>query len=123
MPKGNNIIPNAHFHKHWERRVKTWFDQPGRKRRRHRARLAKCAAAKGGQVGLLHSVVHCPTNRYKSKLRIGRGFTLRELKEAGYSKTAAIRAGIAIDYRRKNKSDEGLQVSTTGSDLNLPSLL
>ena len=110
MPKGNNIIPNAHFHKHWERRVKTWFDQPGRKRRRHRVRLAKAAAACGARVELHRPIVHCPTNRYKSKRRIGRGFTLRELKEAGYNKVSAIRAGVAIDYRRKNRSDEGLQV-------------
>ena len=27
-PKGNNVIPNAHFRKHWQTRVKTWFNQP-----------------------------------------------------------------------------------------------
>ncbi len=27
MVKHNNIVPNAHFHKKWQRRVRTWFDQ------------------------------------------------------------------------------------------------
>jgi hypothetical protein len=29
MVKHNNVIPNAHFHKEWKNRVKTWFDQVG----------------------------------------------------------------------------------------------
>lgn len=27
MVKHNNVIPNGHFHKDWQRRIKTWFDQ------------------------------------------------------------------------------------------------
>jgi large subunit ribosomal protein L13e len=23
----NNVVPNQHFHKDWQTRVKTWFDQ------------------------------------------------------------------------------------------------
>lgn len=42
-PKGNNMIPNAHFHKHWEMRIKTWFNQPARKQRRRLARVAKAS--------------------------------------------------------------------------------
>lgn len=27
MVRHNNVIPNQHFHKDWQTRVKTWFDQ------------------------------------------------------------------------------------------------
>jgi hypothetical protein len=39
--KHNNQIPNGHFHKDWQRYVRTWFNQPGRKKRRRVARLQK----------------------------------------------------------------------------------
>ena len=39
--KRNNILANAHFHKDWKRRVKTWFNQPARKARRSASRVAK----------------------------------------------------------------------------------
>lgn len=32
MVKHNNIVPNAHFHKDWQRRVKCFFDQPAKKK-------------------------------------------------------------------------------------------
>jgi large subunit ribosomal protein L13e len=44
MPaKRNNVIPNGHFHKDWQRYVKTWFNQPARKIRRRQNRIAKAA--------------------------------------------------------------------------------
>lgn len=80
-PNRNEMIPNAHFKKHWERYVRNWFDQPGRKRRRRRARLQKAArTAPRPAKGPLRPVVHCATFRYNTKLRAGRGFTLAELK-------------------------------------------
>lgn len=110
-PKGNNMLPNAHFHKHWQRRIKTWFDQPGRKLRRRRARIAKAAAiAPRPAAGLLRPIVRCPSIRYNTKTRLGRGFTLEELKGAGLSKYEAKSIGISVDYRRTNNSVEGLQV-------------
>ena len=79
--RGNKIIPNAHFRKHWQRRVKTWFNQPGQKKRRRVKRLRKAAAvAPRPAAGPLRPVVHCPTARYNIKTRLGRGFTLDELK-------------------------------------------
>ena len=30
MVKHNNVVPNGHFHKDWENRVKTWFNQVGK---------------------------------------------------------------------------------------------
>ena len=87
MPaKRNQMVPNAHFHKDWDRYVKTWFDQPARKIRRRNARAAKAAAVAPRPVKTLRPVVRCPTLRYNIKQRRGRGFTLQELKDAGYSK-------------------------------------
>jgi large subunit ribosomal protein L13e len=111
-PKGNNMLPNAHFHKHWQRRIKTWFDQPARKQRRRNARIAKAKAVAPRPVGgLLRAIVRCPSNRYNKKVRLGRGFTLDELKAAGVGRNEAKSIGIAVDYRRTNRSVESLQVS------------
>ena len=79
--KHNNQLPNAHFKKDWDRRVKTWFDQAGQKRRRRLLRKEKAAAiAPRPAAGLLRPIVRCPTNKYNMKTRLGRGFTLKELK-------------------------------------------
>ena len=80
-PKRNNIIANAHFHKWWERYVKTWFNQPARKERRRTARLQKAARlAPKPAKGPLRPIVHCQTIRYNTKARAGRGFSLDELR-------------------------------------------
>lgn len=34
MVKHNNVIPNQHFKKKWQFYVRTWFNQPARKKRR-----------------------------------------------------------------------------------------
>uniref|UniRef100_A0A914MV41 Large ribosomal subunit protein eL13 n=1 Tax=Meloidogyne incognita TaxID=6306 RepID=A0A914MV41_MELIC len=110
--RGNNMLPNAHYHKHWQRRIKTWFNQPARKQRRRLARIAKAARVAPRPVGgLLRPIVHCPTIRYNSKLRLGHGFTLEELKAAGFNKYEAKSLGIAVDYRRTNRSVESIEVS------------
>lgn len=80
-PSRNGVIPNAHFKKHWERYVKTWYDQPGKKKRRQTKRLQKAArVAPRPAQGPLRPVVRCPTFKYNTKVRLGRGFTLAELK-------------------------------------------
>ena len=92
-PKRNNIIPNGHFRKDWQRMVKTWFNQPMRKKRRRVAREAKAAAVAPRPVaGMLRPVVRCPTFKYNSKLRLGRGFTLDELK------VRSLRNAVAYHY-------------------------
>merc|ERR1712130_291725 len=112
-PKRNNIIPNGHFHKDWQRHVKTWFNQPMRKKRRRTARLEKAAAVAPRPVaGLLRPVVRCPTFKYNTKVRLGSGFTLDELKAAGINKKTARTIGISVDYRRRNLSMESLQENT-----------
>jgi hypothetical protein len=80
-PKRNNIIPNGHFHKDWQRYVKTWFNQPMRKKRRHQNRIKKALkVAPRPAAGQLRPIVRCPTIKYNTKVRAGKGFTLEELK-------------------------------------------
>jgi len=110
--RGNNIIPNAHFHKDWQTRVKTWFDQPMRKLRRRQQRIKKAHRVAPRPVsGPLRPIVRCPTLRYNMKIRAGRGFTLEELKAAGIGRLEARSIGIAVDHRRTNKSLESLQLN------------
>merc|ERR1711892_390081 len=97
MVKHNNILPNQHFRKEWDLRVKTWFDQPGRKARRRNTRKAKAAAIAPNPVHALRPAVRAPTFKYHTKLRAGRGFTLDELKAAG--------------VQRKNRSQESLDLN------------
>jgi large subunit ribosomal protein L13e len=110
--KHNNMIANEHFRKYWQRYVKTWFDQPAKKKARRMARQAKAAAVAPRPVaGALRSVVHPPTQRYNSKVRIGRGFSLAEIKAAGLGKKEAQSVGICVDHRRRNKSVEGQEAN------------
>ncbi|CAG8543601.1 904_t:CDS:2 [Funneliformis caledonium] len=109
--KHNNRLPNVHFHKDWQIRVKTWFDQPGRKKRRRLNRIDKAARIAPRPIELLRPAVRCPTRRYNTKLRAGRGFTLDELKEAGIRRKEALTIGIPVDHRRKNRSVESLQLN------------
>ena len=112
MVKHNNEVPHQHFHKDWQRRVATWFNQPARKVRRREARKAKAAAVAPRPVaGSLRPVVRCPTAKYNRKLRAGRGFTLDELKEAKINRHEAKSLGICVDHRRSNKSEESLQLN------------
>lgn len=39
MVKHNNVIPNQHFKKKWQFNVRTWFNQPARKKRRSEGEL------------------------------------------------------------------------------------
>merc|ERR1712142_478145 len=110
--KHNNVLPNAHFHKDWQNRVKTWFNQPGRKKRRRVSRQKKALAIAPKPVaGSLRPVVRCPTYKYNTKVRMGRGFTLEELKTAGIGKKYAATIGLCVDHRRKNRGPESLQAN------------
>lgn len=111
-PSRNGMILNPHFHKDWQRRVRTWFNQPARKIRRRQCRQAKARRIAPRPVaGPLRPVVRCPTIRYHTKVRAGRGFTLEELKAAGIHKKTARTIGISVDHRRRNRSTESLQAN------------
>jgi len=107
----NNVLHANHFRKDWQRRVRTWFDQPGRKLRRRNARKSKAAALGVRPLTLLRPAVRAQTVRYNRKVREGRGFTLAELKEAGIGKKEARGVGIVVDHRRRNLSEEGKKVN------------
>lgn len=107
----NNALPGNHFRKDWQRRVRTWFDQPGRKLRRRNARKAKAAALGVRPLTLLRPAVRGQTVRYNRKLREGRGFTLAELKEAGIGRKEALSVGVVVDHRRRNLSEEGKKLN------------
>nr|XP_036586494.1 60S ribosomal protein L13 [Colletotrichum truncatum]KAF6796901.1 60S ribosomal protein L13 [Colletotrichum truncatum] len=96
------------FRKDWQRRVRTHFDQAGKKHSRRVARQAKAAKVAPRPVDRLRPVVRCPTIKYNRKLREGRGFTLAELKAAGIPRLYAPTIGIAVDGRRQNLSEESL---------------
>ena len=81
MVRHNNVIPGQHFHKKWAERVKTWLHQPAQKKIRRDKRKEKAAAlAPRPSSGVLRPLVHCPTQKYNSKVKFGRGFSLGELK-------------------------------------------
>jgi len=112
MGKGNNAIPHAHFHKDWQRYVRTWFNQPARKAKRHQKRVEKARAIMPRPVGgSLRPIVRCQTFKYNTRVRAGRGFTIEELKAAGLNKRVARTLGIAVDFRRRNKAVESLQLN------------
>lgn len=110
--RGNQMLPGNHFHKHWQRRIKTWFNQAARKYRRRQNRITKAkAVAPRPAGGLLRPAVRCASNKHNTRVRLGRGFTLQELKAAGVSVVDARAFGVAVDFRRTNLSVESLQVS------------
>merc|ERR1712117_925627 len=105
-------LPNAHFHKDWQRWVKTWFNQPARMKRRRDNRAKKALRIAPRPVaGNLRPIVRCQTFKYNTKVRAGRGFTLDEIKAAGLNPKEAMTIGIAVDYRRRNRSVESLQLN------------
>lgn len=112
MVKHNNMVPNGHFHKQWQNRVRVMLDQPGRALRRRLNRKKKAAKiAPRPSAGPIRPIVRCPSNRYNTKIRIGRGFTIEELRGAKISLSLAPTIGIAVDKRRTNKSKESLELN------------
>ena len=111
MVKHNSVIADNHFRKDWQRYVKTWFDQPAKKKARRVARATKAAKLNPRPVSILRPVVHGTTVKYNSRNRLGRGFTIEELKAAGIPKKTAHSIGVSVDHRRKNRSEEAFQVN------------
>lgn len=117
MVKHNNVVPNIHCHKKYcessrgPLKVRLSLDQATKKKSRRLARAAKAAAIAPRPLQLLRPAVHCPTQRYSSKVRLGKGFTLEELKGAGLTARYARTVGIAVDHRRTNKSGESLALN------------
>ncbi|XP_057626633.1 60S ribosomal protein L13-like isoform X2 [Chionomys nivalis] len=86
-PRRNGMILKPHFHKDWQQREDTWFNQPTCKIRRRKAWQAKARRiAPRPASGPIRPIVRCPTVRYHTKVRDGRGFSLEELRVAGIHK-------------------------------------
>lgn len=117
MVKHNNIIPNIHCNKKYcessrgPLKVKLALNQASRKKSRRLARAKRAAALAPAPLQKLRPIVHCPTQKYSAKTRMGKGFTLEELKTAGLNPKYAMTIGIAVDYRRSNKSQESLDLN------------
>merc|ERR1712046_49995 len=112
MKHNNQIHSCRKFRKYWQRYVKTWFNQPARKKSRRNARDKKAAKVSPRPIaGAVRPVVHPPTVKYNSKVRIGRGFSLAEIKAVGLGKLEAQSLGIAVDPRRRNRSVNGKQAN------------
>ena len=112
MVRHNNMLHNVHLKFHWADKVKTWFNQPGRKSRRRRLRLKKATLSAPNPTHKLRPIVRGQTNKYNTKIKLGRGFTEKELKEAGIRGLSYARSlGIAIDLRRKDTSKETLDLN------------
>merc|ERR1712176_1542949 len=117
MVKHNNVIPNIHCKKKYLQssrgplKVRLSLNKASKKKSRRLARAAKAAAIAPRPLKLLRPAVHCPTQRYSSKVRLGKGFTLEELKAAGLTARYARTVGIAVDHRRINKSAESLAIN------------
>jgi large subunit ribosomal protein L13e len=117
MPKGNNAVPHVHQRKHWNAsssqkgNFKTFLNQPAQKLRRRRLRLLKAKKVFPRPLKALRPQVACPTVRYNMKKRLGRGFTLEELKAADLNPHYAATVGISVDRRRKNISEESLNTN------------
>lgn len=91
--------------------MKLALNQASKKKTRRLARAAKAAKIAPRPLQLLRPVVHCPTQKYSAKVRLGRGFTLEEIKAAGLTAAYARTVGIAVDHRRQNHSEESLTVN------------
>ena len=112
MVRHNNMIHNVHLKFDWQDKVKTWYNQPGRKHRRRVLRQKKAALITPNPTHKLRPVVRGQTNKYNTKIKLGRGFTVKELKEAGIRGLSYARSlGIAIDLRRKDTSKETLDLN------------
>lgn len=111
MVKHNNVIPNVHLRKHWQRNVRVWLNQAGRKSRRLIARRVKAEKSSPRLIENLRPAVRCQTIRYNHRTRLGKGFTLEEIKAVGLGVNFARTIGITVDHRRKNRSQEGFEAN------------
>jgi len=106
MVKHNNVLQSAHLRKHWQGRVRCFFNTKAHKKIRAQNRAARAAAAFPRPLGKLRPLVMGMSRKYSSKVKTGRGFSLAELKAAGLAPLFAQSVGIAVDHRRHNKNAE-----------------
>lgn len=117
MVKGNNAIPKVHQRKHWtpgssqKGNYKTFLSQPKKAESRRRLRLQKAKKIFPRPLKQLKPAVACPTVRYNMRKRLGRGFTPAEIKAAGSTPRFVATVGVSVDARRKNISQQSLDLN------------
>ena len=63
------VVPNQHFHKQWDLRVKTWFHQPIQKKiRREKRRVKAAQIAPRPSSGPLRPLVKAPTQKVRNHI-------------------------------------------------------
>ena len=93
MVKHNKIIPNQHFHKKWQTssrgplHIKSWFNQPGKKKSRRLKRAAKAAANAPRPADKLRPLVRCQTQQHNA--RDARSTDVRRADDETYWATSA----------------------------------
>ncbi|KAF7685806.1 60S ribosomal protein L13-1 [Cucumispora dikerogammari] len=105
--KHNIALPNNHFNKS-NKKYKMSFNQAAQKHRRSLLRKRKAAAIYPRPARKLQPLVNCQSQRYNYKQKLGKGFSLMELENAGLTEIRARQLRIRVDRKRKNKSEESL---------------
>ncbi|CDU20605.1 hypothetical protein YYC_01398 [Plasmodium yoelii 17X] len=109
MVSHNNVLPNVHLHKWWQRYVRVDFNKNIKRKKRRLLREKRRKENGSTPIEKLHPLVHCPTQRYNFKIRLGKGFSLDEIKAVNLTPSAARSIGIVVDKRRKNRCEESLK--------------
>uniref|UniRef100_A0A8C2LM30 Large ribosomal subunit protein eL13 n=1 Tax=Cricetulus griseus TaxID=10029 RepID=A0A8C2LM30_CRIGR len=92
-------------HKDWQRGMDTWFNQ------RKAWQVKSRHIAPHPESSPIRPIVRCPTVRYHTKVRAGRGFSLEELRVARIHNKVTCSISISVDPRRQNKFIKSLQAN------------
>jgi len=111
MPRHNNPIPDTHSKKDLLRRIKVNFNQPAKKKKRQLKRELKAKAKFPRPIHNLYPLIRAQSIRYNAKQRLGKGFSLTELKMAHIHKREARTIGISVDHRRQNRDVTALRAN------------
>lgn len=103
--KHNNALVSNHFNK-GSMKYKLHFNQPSKKRIRRQLREQKAKKQYPIPLCKLQPVIRQSTQRHNHKIRLGRGFTENEIKEAGIKFKYALAIGIKFDKRRTDRNME-----------------
>ena len=71
MVRHNNMLHNVHLKFDWQNKVKTWYNQPGRKHRRRVLRNKKAKLTEPNPTHKLRPIVRGQTNKYNTKIKLG----------------------------------------------------
>ncbi|EIJ89583.1 large subunit ribosomal protein L13e [Nematocida parisii] len=108
--KHNNALSTGHYKK-TSLRFKTWFHQPIQKKLRSQIRKEKAQKIAPMNVELLRPIVRANSRRYNIKQRLGRGFSIVEVMQAGLDVKKARQLGISVDMKRYTRSVESLNLN------------